>query len=224
MSNSVMRALVLKDWRLHRMFLSLSIAGGIIALAILQLKNDTAFMVGSIWFFVALILLGTMLPIGNVINERKKQSLAFLMSLPVSATQYAMAKFVSTIGMFLVPWAALVIAASTFLFTRPEVSHGLIPLMAILFTMPLVGFCVVAGTALISETEGWAIAATIVCNSSYGLAWTLIIRNPAINGNLKSPVPVWNSPVLMILGVEIATIVLMLGITLYMQSRKRDFV
>ena len=224
MSNSVIRALVLKDWRLHRMFISLSIVGGVIALAILQLKNDTALMVGSIWFFVALILLGTMLPIGNVINERKKQNLAFLMSLPVSATQYAMAKFLSTMGMFLVPWAALVIAASTFLLTRPEVPHGLIPLLAILFTMPLVGFCVVAGTALISETEGWAIAATIVCNSSYGLAWTLIIRNPAINGNLKSPVPVWNSPVLMILGGEIATIVLMLALTIYMQSRKRDFV
>jgi|SRR5579872_4820188 len=224
MSNPVVRALVLKDWRLHRMFISLSIAGGVIALAILQIKNDTAFMVGTIWFFVALILLATMMPIGNVINERKKQNLAFLMSLPVSATQYAMAKLMSTIGMFLVPWATLVIAASTYLLTRPEVPHGLIPLMLILFTMPLVGFCVVAAAALITETEGWAIAATIVCNSSYGLAWTLIIRNPAINGNLKSPVPVWNSPVLTILGGEIGTIVLMLGLTIYMQSRKRDFV
>ena len=194
------------------------------ALAILQLKNETAFMVGAVWFFVSLIVLGSMLPIGNVINERKKQNLAFLMSLPVSATQYAMAKLVSTIGMYLVPWAALVIAASTFMLTRPEVPKGIIPVMLILFGLPLVGFCVVAGAALVSETEGWTIAATIVCNSSYGIGWYLIIRNPAINGNLKSPVPVWNSPVLMILGGEIAAIVLTLGITFYLQSRKRDFV
>jgi ABC-type Na+ efflux pump permease subunit len=224
MTNPVIRTLVLKDWRLHRTLITLSIVGGIVGLAILQLKSETAAMVGSIWFFVSLILLGTMMPIGNVINERKKQSLAFLMSLPVSATQYAMSKLLSTIGMFLVPWAALVIAAWTFVLTRPEVPHGIIPLALILFIMPLVGFCVVAGAALISETEGWAIAATIVCNSSYGLAWTLVIRNPEINGNLKSPVPIWNSPVLMILGAEIAVIVLTLGITLYMQSRKRDFV
>jgi ABC-2 type transport system permease protein len=224
MSNSVIQALVLKDLRLHRTLISLSIAAGIIALAILQLKNETALMVGVVWFFVALILLGCMLPVGNVVNERKKQNLAFLMSLPVSATQYAMAKLISTIGMYLVPWAALVIAASIFILTRPEVPQGIIPVMFILFAMPLVGFCIVAGAALISETEGWTIAATVVCNSSYGLGWWLVIRNPAINGNLKSPVPIWNSPVLTILGGEIATIVLMLGITIYMQSRKRDFV
>ena len=96
--------------------------------------------------------------------------------------------------------------------------------MLITFGLPLVGFCVVAGAALVSETEGWTIAATIVCNSSYGIGWYLIIRNPAINGNMKSPVPVWNSPVLMILGGEIAAIVLILGITFFLQSRKRDFV
>jgi ABC-2 type transport system permease protein len=224
MTNSVIQALIVKDWRLHRTLISLSLVGGVIALAILQLKNETAFTVGAVWFFVALILLGCMLPVGNVINERKKQNLAFLMSLPVSATQYAMAKLVSTIGMFLIPWAALVTAASSFILTRPEVPKGIIPVMFILFTLPLVGFCVVAGAALISETEGWTIAATVVCNSSYGIGWYLIIRIPAINGNLKSPVPVWNSPTLMILGGEIAAIVLMLALTIFMQSRKRDFV
>jgi len=224
MSNSVIRTLVLKDWQLHRMLVSLSVVGGIIAIAILQLKSETAFTVGAVWFFVSLILLASMLPVGNVVNERKRQNLAFLMSLPVSATQYAMAKLVSTIGMYLLPWATLVIAASTFILTRPEVTKGIIPLMFILFGLPLVGFCVVAGAALISETEGWTIAATIVCNSSYGIGWYLIIRNPVINGALKSPVPVWSPPVLMILGGEVAAIVLILGITLYMQSRKRDFV
>jgi len=224
MSNPVIHALVLKDWRLHRTLIASSTAGGILALAILQLKNEVAFTIGAVWFFVALILLGCMLPVGNVINERKRQNLAFLMSLPVSATQYGMAKLVSTIGMYLVPWATLVIAASAYILTRPEVPHGIIPLMFILFTLPLVGFCIVAGAALISETEGWTIAATIICNSSYGIGWYLIIRNPAINGTTKSPVPVWNSPVLMILGGEIATIVLVLGLTVYMQSRKRDFV
>jgi ABC-2 type transport system permease protein len=224
MSNPVIRALVMKDWQLHRALIALCIAGGAMALAILQVKNETAFTVGAVWFFVSLLLLASMLPASNVVNERKKQNLAFLMSLPVSATQYAMAKLVSTIGIYLVPWATLAIAASIFMLTRPEVPHGIIPLMLILFALPLVGFCLIAGAALISEIEGWTMAASIVCNSSYGLVWYLIIRNPAINGNLKSPVPIWNSPVLMILGGEIAAIVLMLGITLYMQSRKRDLV
>lgn len=224
MTSSVIQALILKDWRLHRTPVTLSIAGGVIALAILQVKNDIAFLIGAVWFFVSLIVLGCMLPISNVINERKKQNLAFLMSLPVSAMQYGMAKLVSTIGIFLVPWATLVIAASTFILSRRETPNGIIPVMLILFGFPLVGFLVVAGATLITETEGWTMAATILCNSSYGLVWYLMIRIPAINGNLKSPVAIWNSPVLMILGGEIATIVLMLGLTIYMQSRKRDFV
>jgi hypothetical protein len=41
---------------------------------------------------------------------------------------------------------------------------------------------------------------------------------------LKSPVPVWSSPVLTILGAEVAAIVLTVGITFYLQSKKRDFV
>jgi ABC-2 type transport system permease protein len=224
MTNSVIQTLILKDLRLNRTPIALSIAGGVIALAILQLKSETSLVVGATWFFVSLIVLGSMLPVSNVINERKKQSLAFLMSLPVSAVQYGMAKLVSTIGIFLAPWAALVIAASTFLLTRPEVPKGILPLMLILFVLPLVGFCVVAGAALVSESEGWTTAAIVVCNTSYSIGWYLIIRNPAINGNLKSPVPIWNSPVLMILGGEIAAIVLILGFTIYMQSRKREFV
>src|SRR5689334_1160263 len=196
MTGSVIQALILKDWRLHRTLIALSIAGGIVALAVLQLKSETAFLVGAVWFFVSLIVLGSMMPISNVINERKKQSLVFLMSLPVSAAQYGMAKLVSTIGMFLVPWATLVVAASAFMLSHQETPKGIIPVMFILFGLPLVGFLLVAGAALVSETEGWTIAATIVCNSSYGVGWYLIIRNPAINGNLKSPVPVWNSAVL----------------------------
>ena len=113
--NSVIQALILKDLRLHRTpYRWYPSRACIIALAVLQLKNETAFMIGAVWFFVSLIVLGSMMPISNVINERKKQNLAFLMSLPVSATQYAMAKLVSTIGMFFVLWAALVIAASTY--------------------------------------------------------------------------------------------------------------
>ena len=224
MTSSVIQALILKDWRLQRTLIALSIGCGVIALAILQLKNEIAFLLGAVWFFIALIVLGSVLPSSNVINERKKQHLAFLMSLPVSATQYAMAKLASTLGLFLVPWTTLVIAASTLILNRPETPHGIIPVMLILFGLPLVGFCVIAGAALIGETEGWNMAASLVCNSWYGVGWYLIIRNPAINGNLKSPVPVWNSPVLTILGGEVAAIVLTLGITFFLQSRKREFV
>ena len=95
MSSQVMQTLILKDWRLHRTHIVMSFAAGVIALALLQVKGETAFLVGSVWFFVSLIVLGSMVPVSNVVNERKKQNLAFLMSLPISALQYAISKMAS---------------------------------------------------------------------------------------------------------------------------------
>ena len=224
MINPAIQSLILKDWRLHRMHIMLSLLGGGLAIAMLQIPNESTFMLGAVWFFTALIVLASMLPVSNVINERKKQTNVFLLSLPVSPVQYAIAKVFSTLGLFLLPWAALVLAGSLFLLSHRTTPHGIIPLMLILFGLPLVGFCVKAGAALVSESEGWTIAATILCNSSYGLGWYFIIRNPTINGALKSPVAVWSSPVLMILGGEAAALVLILGITFWLQSRKREFV
>jgi ABC-2 type transport system permease protein len=224
MSSRVMQALILKDWRLQRTQILISVAAGALALALIQVRTETTFMVGAVWFFVALIVLGSMVPVSNVINERKKQSLAFVMSLPVSALQYGISKMVSTLGLFLAPWGVLVIAASTFVLSRGDIPKGIVPVMFILFGLPLVGFCMIAGTALVSESEGWTIAATIVCNSSYGLIWYFIIQTPGINRDLKSPVPVWSSPVLTILGSEVVAVAIILGLTFYLQSRKREFV
>jgi len=181
-------------------------------------------MIGAVWFFVVLFVLASMLPISNVIKERNKQTVVFLMSLPLSAVQYGMAKMVSTIGIFLIPWVAMVIAGSVLVLSRHDIPNGIIPLTLVLFILPLIGFCIIAGAALISESEGWTVAVTIAGNSSYWLVWYFIIRNPAISGTLNSPVPVWNAPIMAILGGEAAAIALILGLTFYLQSRKREFV
>jgi ABC-type Na+ efflux pump permease subunit len=214
----------MKDWQLHRAHISLSMVAGVIALAILRSGNDTAFMIGAVWYFVVLFVLASMLPISNVINERKKQTVVFLMSLPLSALQYGMAKMVSTVGIFLISWVAMVAAGTALVLSRHDIPKGIVPLMLALFILPLIGFCMTAGAALISESEGWTIAVTIAGNSSYWLVWYFIMRIPAITGTLKSPVPVWNGPIMNILGVEAAAILLILGLTCYLQSRKREFV
>lgn len=224
MNSPVIRTLILKDWRLHRLHIILSLVASGAALLVLQFRNEAAFVIGSVWLFVSLIVLGSMLPVSNVINERKKQSVVFLMSLPVSALQYAVSKVVSTIGMFLAPWGASAVAATIFALSRRDIPNGIVPFILILFGLPLVGFCLVAGTALISESEGWTISATIVCNSSYGLIYYFIVRNPPINGAFKSPTPVWSPPVLMILAGEALAAGLIMGLTFYLQSRKREFV
>jgi ABC-2 type transport system permease protein len=224
MTGSVVGHLILKDWRLQRLQILVSIAVGALALTITQLGGEGPMLVGSVWFFIALILIGTMLPIAGIVNERKKQNLAFLMSLPISSLQYTTGKLLSTVGMFLVPWSALIIGALLLIETRSIVPHGVIPLALILALLPFVGLCILTCAALVGESEGWGIAANVACNSSYWLVWYFLSRVPTLMDNAKGPVPVWNSAVLNILGSEFGLIALILGLTFYLQSRKRDFV
>jgi len=224
MTSSIVWQLILKDWRLNRLLLSLSIGAGMIALGVVLRGGEGPIVAGTVWFFIAIIMVGTMLPISGIVNERKKLNLAFLMSLPVSSIQYTTAKLISTVGMFLVPWLTLVIAAVVLIEIRGIVPPGAIPIALILAGMPFVGLCVLTGAALIGESEGWGIAANVACNSSYGLAWYFMGRIPGLMADVKSPVPVWNPTVMKFLCGEFGVIVLILGLTYFIQSRKRDFV
>ena len=58
------------------------------------------------------------------------------------------------------------------------------------------------------------------CNVSYSFAWFFLLRVPGMREDLQSPVAVWSQPILSILAVELATIVLAIGLTFYFQSRK----
>jgi ABC-2 type transport system permease protein len=224
MTRSLVRQLVLKDWRLYSLHISLTIAGGAIALVVSQFATETTVLLGSVWFFVVLCILGSMLPFASIVNERKKQNLAFVMSLPISSTQYTAAKIVSTTGMFLAPWLVLLIAAVLLIQTRGVIPQGAIPMLLILAMLPFVVFCLILGTALVSESEGWAIAANVVCNSSYWFIFYLLARVPALTANSKGRVAVWNSTVLTVLFSEIGLIALVVALTFFLQSRKRDFV
>lgn len=224
MKSGAVRTLILGDLHRHRLYILLSIASGGLALALVQIGGETATVLGSTWFFVALIVLGSMLPVSNIVNERKKQTLAFLMSLPLSVAQYTAAKVLSTVGMFLVPWVSLVAGGLSLIAGRRDIPDGMIPAILILALLTFVGFCLISGVAMVSESEGWTIAATIASNSSYGFAWYFLIRNTGVRQDLASPDPVWSPVVLTILAGEIAAIAVILGLVFFLQSRKRDFV
>lgn len=222
MNRSIIGHLILKDWRLNRLLIALTLAVGFVALVITQSAAETPRLLGSVWFFVALCVLGSMLPGTAIVNERKKQTLAFIMSLPVSSVHYTIAKVVSIWAMFLVPWLALVISAT--ILSAAHHANGVIPALLIGSMLPLIGFCLISSAALVGESEGWLIATSIVCNSSYWLGWYFMVRSPSFTANWKSSAAVWSPATQMILGSELGVIVLMLALTLFFQSRKRDFI
>ncbi len=223
MNRSIIGHLVLKDWRLNRLAISLTLGIGLVALLV-TLFGGLARIIGVVWFFVALCILGSMLPSTAILNERKKQTLAFIMSLPVTSVQYSIAKMLSIWALFLAPWLTLLVSALVLIATRHVVPQGAAPMVLILALLPLIGFCLISSTALVGESEGWFIAANILINSSYWLGWYLLAQVPSLTANWNSPVAVWNGTEVMILGCEVGTIAVIVAVTLFLQSRKRDFI
>jgi len=225
MKTNVMLQLVLKDWRLQRRTIIFTILAGGSALAILLIGGQTPVVIGTVFFFVAMVFCASLLPMQNIVNERKKQTLPFVMSLPVSSARYGAAKLVATAGMFLALWLTLIGAALYMILARHTLPNGAIPAGLIIMNFPLIGFCLITGTALVGESEGWGTAAMAVINSSYWLVWYLLVSHvPSLTQTWGGPVAVWSPAVFKILDVEFAAIALILGVTLYLQSRKRNFI
>lgn len=225
MNTDVILQLILKDWRLHYRIVVLTLVAGAAAMSLFLIRGQAPIVIGSVFFFVSIVFCACLLPVQNIVNETKKQTLPFVMSLPVSSARYGAAKLVSTVGMFLVLWLALFGVALYMILGRHALPNGALPTGTILMGLPVIGFCLTTGTALVGESEGWATAALALTNSSYGLAWYLLISHvPSLPQTWGGPVAVWSPVVFKILGVETAIVVLIVGMTLYLQSRKRNFV
>jgi ABC-type Na+ efflux pump permease subunit len=225
MRGSIIGRLILKDWWLHSPVIIFSLLGGGIALGLLSRGGITPFILGSVFFFMSLMFCASVLPMSNIANERKKQTLPFLMSLPVSSVQYGIAKLVSTVGMFLAPWLTLVAAGVWLITVRHVLPNGAIPMGLILALVTFIGFCLITATALVGESEGLGNAAVAVVNSSYWFDWYFLsMRFPELGRDWTSAKAIWSPAVLKILAGEFALIALILGGALYLQSRKRDFV
>jgi ABC-2 type transport system permease protein len=215
--------LIRKDWELNRVAVGAGIVLGIVAIGITFFGGTVPAVIGIVCFYSVMGVLGSILP-KNIYDERKNQTMAFVMSLPVSAIEYTIAKMMSTIGIFLVFWLTLVGVAATMILTRKEIPDGLIPLMLVLSSLILLGFVLICSVGMVQENEGWVTATVIFVNVSYGLGWYLLIRIPEIGRDAFHPKIVWNPILVTTLGVEFTLIALLLGLTLLLQARKRDFI
>jgi ABC-2 type transport system permease protein len=223
MTQALVWRLILKDWYLNRATLAIVAVVGVLSVGSLYLRNGLASLLGMLAALFATIFLGILMPTQTIVNERKRQNLAFMMSLPISVRQYTSAKILGNLVAFLALWLPIVIGligtvASTGMF------GGIIPLMTVAALAPFVGFAVFVAVAIITESETWAMTIMAACNVSYSFVWLFIARAPGVLADLRSPVAVWRQPMPAIVGAELALIMLALGLTFYFQSKKTDFI
>lgn len=223
-SYTTVKLLILKDWHFQRLAIYGYLGAAAVALVLVALTADWSFYLGSILLFTVLITLGIHLPMTTIINERKEQTLAFVLSLPVSNKEYTTAKILANLLIILLPWAAITGASLVLLGSRAHLPGGLIPFAALALTEILASSCLLVGVALVSESLGWTISTMVCANLLFQLFLYSVSHISSIARPMTGQHAVWSPAALSILFAEIAAIALVVGLTFFFQSRKTEFI
>ena len=226
MNWSMVGRLLAKEWYFGRFWVGTFIGAGLLMLlvqAAFATGSNPALRVISIVLFYGVLNGLIWLPVPNIVMERTTQTLSFLMSLPITIREYSAAKLLANLIVFLVPWALLGAAVIALVASNDAFPNAYIPLIATLFVELLALYAIVLGVALVSESAPITQAVGILGNIVYWFSWSFIGVAPGFGLN-QDPAAVWNSPLFLMLPGCLVSVPLVLGLTVYLQSRKKDFI
>jgi hypothetical protein len=195
---------------------------GVLSLA-LSPWSAVAFFVGGSVFVVTLVLLNVMLVGMSLMSERKDKVRVFLLSLPVSTTEYFVAKLASSLLAYVVPAALLTLAAVVLLVATP-LPNGFIPLTVVVSVHCLFYFCIYLAFALVSDSQGWMTTIIVFGNVSISFVIPGLINMSSLQGTLGGETAVWNADILEFIAIELVLAVAALVISFIANSRKTEFV
>jgi ABC-2 type transport system permease protein len=217
--------LIGKDWYLNRAGILASLFAGVVTLGVVAAmpRSQIALLFGIIILATILIGMGAMVMMSAEM-ERKQQTLAFVMSLPISYREYTTAKIAGGMLIFLVLWGALVADVVATILLTPGFAHGMIPFAVIMAVEIVMSTCLITAVSVTTESHGWTVAVAQVGGLSLNAIGWSIVRLPGIGGTIKSATVQWSGTATALLSAELALIAFMLLITFFVQSRKKDFI
>lgn len=212
-----------KDWQLVRGPMLAYGAIGLTALGLLSLNSELAFTIGMVLLVTVVVIVGAHMVFATVVNERGRQTLPFVMSLPISYGQYTAAKLIANVGIFFVSWLTITAAVVALIGTRESLPDGLIPFAVIVLGELAIAFVLTLGIAMVMESEPWTVVVMSIGNVSISIFMISVARIPAIGSHMEGPIAVWNATALTILAAELIIVTALLAITVFAQSRKQDY-
>jgi len=222
MNYAMVKRLILKDWYLQRWAILASLAGIVATLGIIATGGKVAFLIGLILLIMVIISIGAQMAVATIVTERKEQTLSFVMSLPISYREYTACKIWGNLIIFLVPWLTMVLGSFGLLLLSPA-SRGLLPYAAIMSTEILVSTCLILAVALITESQGWTVAAIMVGNLAVNGIGYVVAHIAGIAKGMWGSTIQWSEAASAVLLAEFTAIALLLGLTFFVQARKKDF-
>jgi ABC-2 type transport system permease protein len=218
----VIKQLVIKDWQLFRKQLAFYVLAGIVALCFLGMAKAWAFYIGSLTLIIVLISAACFSISTSLINERKEQTLAFAMSLPVSPADFIVSKLVGNLLTFAVPFAVMLAGTLGVVLYTP-LPDGLFVYSLLIFAWIEFGYAISLAVAMTVESEGWATFAMIgsmVLINPYMMALSQV---PAISTRIEQDAIVWTLPAVAILATLSVLAVAVIAVTTWHHARKPAF-
>ena len=222
MNTAMVRRLIWKDWYFQRRAILLALAGGVASLGIIGFGGKTGFYIGLILLITVMILIGATMVMGTLVGERENQTLAFVMSMPISYREYTVAKILGNLLTFVPFWLILVAASLGLILVAPTI-HGLFAFTVIMAVEILVNICLMIAVALVTESKGWTISAMMVGNLGINVVGYIVAHVPGIKDGMFGTVIQWRPAATISLAIEFALIALFIVGAFYIQSRKKDF-
>jgi hypothetical protein len=217
---SIVRQLVLKDLYLSRWIVAGSTLAGLIALGIAPL-GSMAFYVSSVSFICVMIVLVIYLVMAVVPQERKDKALLFILSLPVSTTQYTLAKMAASFVAFFGSWLVLS-AACLAMIAASAIPDGMSPVIAAILLYFLCYFCVLLGVGIAAESASTIPVVIVIGNVLINFFIPLVFRLPS-GAHASGDTAVWGADIVAVLVLEIALCAAALVTGFVVQTRKKDF-
>ena len=219
MSTSVVRHLVMKDLYLYRHLITLALVVGLVSIVVSG-TSRMAFNVGSVFYLTTIIAFGVIVVMYAIAQERKDKALLFVLSLPLSPSQYLQAKMLAVLTIFFVPWAVLT-AGIVVLAAVTPIPNGMIPYFLLVSTFMLMNFTVLVSVALLTMSEPVITGVIILTNLSVTLFFMLLGSIPDIQNHTTSPVTVWTQAFFIVLACEIGVAVTALTLPMYFGRARR---
>lgn len=222
MNRSIVRHLILKDLHLLRWMSVSALAGGLVSVGLMSLSPQPI-TGGGVLLVCALVVLNIFLVMHGVVQERKDQVAIFILSLPVSTTQYVTAKVVANVIAFGVPWLILTLA-TVVVIDVSQIPNGFVPLWVAVLGFLFFYYCALLGVGLVTSASGWHATAIIVGNISVNFLIMALFSLPSVRTFGAGGTAVWTADMAAIIVGEIVGGIAVLTLAVFAHSRQTEFV
>jgi len=220
--NVVTRKLIAKELYINRWFIAGGALSGVASILIAA-TGKMGFNIGALTWLTTIIATGVMLGLYGVMNERKEHALQFVLSLPLSIAEYVQAKMLGLIACFLVMWLVSSAAALVLVFAKDSIPDGIAPYTVLLCVFMLANFVAVLCGALHARSEAITSAVIVITNMGVSIFMFTVGPLPGIQEHMWAAAPVWSSTFWIVLGCELAALVIFFTLPFLLAARRRDF-